>query len=463
VTAVDPEAGSSTAAPDPAPTQAIFLVLTTAELKDSVAGIVESARYRVTTHPSLEGIRIVGPMRPSRTVGQWVRRSGDAGESVWRALRNSIPEVTSGPGANLLLGVAVIDRQPAAVAGRIAALRASPRLQALPLQIHGISMEGQAADGSGGAATSVGVIGNGGADRAAVRDRLDVALLRIIEGALSSAEADPDLLVAEQLLARLFAGRTVQREPAGGVRAVTLSDADESASHASLLSSRTRPHREEPQPSDPVSPPSDVTPNGNRPLRRLYIVAGAGVESRPRKVRRRLGELVGNLDLSLAPSDGGTTGYTWLVSAGNPRFSLPTVRPSGTLTAADLPRGSATHIDMRATMSGVAALVSGHEASFRRRGQALAPAVVVFVLPSATLAGPTTLAAYRAIKNLATVGWLITDSGSRSPSRDVDTATLVHDNDDAANELADALRIAELEASDVDSVLRDLENEMQHR
>lgn len=451
MSAGDPDAGAPTVSPDPAKTQVVFLVLTTAELKDPVAAIVESARYRVTTHPSLEAIRIVGPMRPSRTLGQWVRGSEDVGESVWRALRDTIPAATSGPGANLLLGVAVIDRQPAAVADRIATLRASPRLQALPLQIHGLAIDGPTADESGDAGGAV------------ARDRLDVALLRIIESARSDAEADPDLLVPEPLLARLFAGRTVRREPTAGVRAVTLSDADESAGHARLLASRIRLDPEEPQPSNPAPPPSEVTPGGNRPLRRLYIVAGAGVESRPRKVRRRLGELIGDLDLSLAPSDGETTGYTWLVAAGHPRFSLPTVRPSGTLTAADLPRGSATHVDMRATMRGVATLVSGHEASFRRRGQALAPAVVVFVLPSASLAGPTTLAAYRAIKEIASVGWIITGSGSRSPSRDVDDATLVHDKDDAANELAAALHIAELEASDVDSVLRDLENEMQHR
>ncbi|MDY0910897.1 hypothetical protein [Microbacterium sp. CFBP9034] len=461
MTAGDPEAGSLTAAPDPAQTQTVFLVVTTAELKDSVAGIVESARYRLTTRPSLEGITVVGPVRPSRTVGQWLRGSEDAGESVWRALRDSIPKVTSRQGANLLLGVVVVDRQPDAVADRIAALRASPRLQALPLQIHGLSIDGQAADGSGRAAASRGVEEDEHAVGAAVRDRIDIALLRIMEGALSRAEADPDLLIPEPLLARLFAGRTMQRDLAAGVRGVTLSDTDESSAHARLIASGTRQDAEEPQLSTPAPP--DVTGISHRPLRRLYIVAAAGVESRPRKVRRRLGELIENLDLSLTPSDSETTGYTWLVAAGNPQFSQPTVRPSGTLTAADLPRGSATHVDMRATMRGVAALVSGHDASFRRRGHALTPALVVFVLPSATLAGPTTLAAYRSIKELATVGWIITGSGSRSPSRDVDGATLVHDTDDAANELAAALRIAELEASDVDSVLRDLENEMQHR
>ena len=139
------------------------------------------------------------------------------------------------------------------------------------------------------------------------------------------------------------------------------------------------------------------------------------------------------------------------------------MRPSGTLTATDLPRGGATHVDMRATMRGVAALVRHHEASFRRRGQALTPAVVVFVFPSATLPGPTTLAAYRAIKDLATVGWIITGSGAGSPSRDVDPATLVYDSDDAASELAAAVGLAEVEASRVDSILRDLENEMQSR
>ena len=299
--------------------------------------------------------------------------------------------------------------------------------------------------------------------RAGIRDRLDVDLLRAIESALSDAEADLGLLVPQQLLAGLFDGRTVRAQPSARARAVTLSDADETASHRSLLASRTRPQPAEPQPNEPASSSLGVVPVGDRPLRRVYIVAGAGIESRPRKVRRRLGELIADLDLSLAPSDGETIGYTWLVAADNPRFAFPTVRPSGTLTAADLPRGSATHIDMRATTRGVAALVRGHEASFRRREQALAPAVVVFVFPTATLAGPTTLAAYRAIKDLATVGWIITGSGAGSPSRDVDTATLVYDNDDAANEFAAAVRIAEIEANRVDSILRDLENEMQDR
>ena len=84
-------------APEPAQTQAVFLVLTTAELKDSVGGIVESVRYRVKLHPSLEAIRIVGPLRPSRTCGEWLAAATIREMSVWRACATAIPEVTAGP------------------------------------------------------------------------------------------------------------------------------------------------------------------------------------------------------------------------------------------------------------------------------------------------------------------------------------------------------------------------------
>jgi len=460
VSAEDPRAAATDpvkndpAATEPVETQAVFLVLTTSGLKDSVAGVIESARYRASIQPSLDGVRIVGPVRPARSVGQWLSGSDDTGEAVWRALRSSIPKLRTAPGANLLLGVVVVDRLPSAVADQIAALRGSPRLQALPLRIHGLSIGAKPADENGESKGAV-------ADSATARDRLDGALLRIIQDALSDAEADPELLIPEQLLGRLFDGRTVQREAAAGVRAVTLSDDDESAGHARLLASRFPARPDEPQRNEPARPRADATPESKRPLRRVYIVVGSGIESRPRGLRRRLRQLIADLDLSLAPSDGETDGYTWLVAAGHPTFASPTVRPSGTLTGADLPRGSATRLDMRETMRGVAEMVRGHEASFLRRGQALTPPAVVFVLPSATLAGPTTQAAYRAITDHALVGWIVTGSDSRSPSRDVDRATLVYDKADAANALAAALRAAELEASNVDSILRDLENEMQ--
>ncbi|MEU1972868.1 hypothetical protein ABZ477_14525 [Microbacterium sp. NPDC019599] len=456
----DPESEASSATPSSTP--ALFLVVTTAELKDVVRSATYLARDRVATRPSLEGVTIVGPARSTRTVGQWLRGSDDVGEPVWKALRDSIPDVAVAPGGQLLLGVVVLDRQPTAVADRVAALRASPRLKGVPLQVHGLSVDGRSVD----ADESVGESGRAGrAERnpgATVRDGLDVALLSTIEEAMLGAEEDPALLIPEPMIVELFAGRTVRREPARGVRAVPLRDADEAASHASLLAARTGQRAEEPLASEPAPPLVNAAPVVSRPLRRVYIVAGAGLESRPRKVRRRLGELVESLDRALLSSDSETTGYTWLVAAGTPRFSEPIVRPSGTLKAADLPRSSATSVDMRATMRGVAALVSSNEASFRRRGQPLTPAVVVFVLPSAILPGPTTLGAYRAIKNLATVGWLVTDSAVRTPNRDIDLATLVYDKDDAASELASALRDAELDASDLDSVLRDLENEMQN-
>ena len=143
MSAGDPEADSPTAAPDPAQTQAVFLVLTTAELKDSVAGIVESARYRVTTHPSLEGIRIVGPMRPSRTVGQWVRGSEDRESQSGGPCATAFPRLRQGRVRTCCWASPSSTASPPRSRIASPALRASPRLQALPLQIHGLSIDGR--------------------------------------------------------------------------------------------------------------------------------------------------------------------------------------------------------------------------------------------------------------------------------------------------------------------------------
>jgi hypothetical protein len=179
-----------------------------------------------------------------------------------------------------------------------------------------------------------------------------------------------------------------------------------------------------------LTPPAAPLP----PLRLTYFVIDTSRDAKPRAKSARLTSLVLELDKELVPPNLSKRSDSILVASNYPDLATAP-KPTGTILGSDMWPASGDNLDLSVTMARLRDLIVRNRESKARRKELLTTPLVIFILPTAALFGAATIASYRDIKNLAEVGWLVTDREGPPPSIEIDQERLVFDHPDAVNEI----------------------------
>jgi len=405
--------------------RAVVVVAAPRSLTRVLDPMVKAASRTSASDPSLDGsLLFTGPQRlhapasPRLTIGR-----SDA-HRMLTAWARCLADVSTPATTYTALGVIVVDTDGASVTSRLKALRTSKDLRALPVVVRGVSLSPMTS-----ATPEVTDI-----DESSGPVRLDTVIADVGKQILAEAQATPEFMMPSELVGDVL-GVTMAR-----LSAPVIFDPPTHAEPDNTDQRSTMPER--PEVSEPETAPDDL------PLRLTYIVTALGAEARPRWTRARITDLVLQLDGALVPQDDPITSRTSFVVAGRPDIARKAVS-TGKLERGDICRPSADDLDMTKTMDQVSHLLADDIAACNRRGHKLARPLVIFIMPSATIAGIYCHEYYKKIKKAADIGWLVTNPDAGAPSTAIDASRVVVDKPDAASELLCAMGLSPILAPDV--------------
>lgn len=411
------------------PLLCVVLVACPEDLESTVAGAVRAVDYRVDTDPSLAGsLAFMGPLPLARARRFRPFRGPSDAKRVWAGIRDGLGQVRIGSSVRVAVGLVVVDYDLASLRLRLNQITGSPELLAFPVHIQGVSLT----PARGDIDTNLVVL-----DPAAGPNRLDSVLLERAEAVVQEAEIAGSGVMPARLLAQLVTSVRPVTGPTSTIHAVRMADEEMAAAHEARVEAT---HSAAPMTRPVASRQRTVDDKYHiperLPLRLAYIVLAWGVESRPKEVRRRMISLAQSVDDGLTPTRDWMTSRTTLVAAGQGKDRqrmLMQGAPASSVLGSWRP--TMDYLDMAETMRQLVDLITHDMASYNRRSQPLERPLVAFIMPSAAMSGPKCLSYYRKVKQLADVGWLITDEEAPPPSYEVDSSTLVLDKEDAVNEL----------------------------
>jgi hypothetical protein len=408
----------------------VMIVACPEELEQTVTPLIRSAVYEISTDAFWgDALTVFGPVRLSKLTRWRVLAGTSDSRRVKTALQTHMAEVRLEQLTQVAIGIVVVDQDVPTIEKRMKHLHDSPEFTTLPIHLRGISLR----PSQNSLPSNVTAI-----DRSLGVVRLDNLLIQACRAIMEEAQVAGESTLHSALLTKAIgAGQVSSFNSAAQVAAARLVDEDQAAAHAALLEAAHRVIADPPpaQAMTPLGRDDPYVVTEGLPLRLTYLVVANGAESRPKAIRQRLADLIVGLDQGLIPEPGTIASRTWLVAAGQSATNDPIMRTTGTMRKDDLWRPVSDFLDMTMTMEEIARLVAENKASYERRNQPLVQPLVLFIMPTATLPGARCRSYYRKIRDLADIGWLITDKDAPSPSVEIDTTRLVIDKDDVINEL----------------------------
>lgn len=424
------------------PLLAVILAVCPDEYAKAFRPLVDAAIFQISVDPLLgDALHLAGPLalpKPNR----W-RLFGQSSDSahVRDGLRDRLNSIVLDRDARVALGVIFIEPDVDAVDRAISECQSAQELVGLPVQFRGISLtpilDAERED-MVGINASLGPV------------RFDHLLLDMCRSILATAQTSSSMTMTSGILTRAIGAGSVASSPEEEVTAARLADDEVAETHSALVATTHAPSRA-------LMPESGTIPEHHPrhlphandkyavaeglPVRLTYLVLAMSSESRPSRVRSRVVALARALDRELVPLPGTIASRTVLVAAGQGETRSPVMRVTGNLVESDFWKPAADFLDMTRTMEELVRLVTENIASFERRSQPLVRPLVIFVMPTAAMAGARCLSHYRKLKDLGDIGWIITEKDTTSPSSEVDLHGLVVDKEDVVNELLHAMAI----------------------
>lgn len=415
------------------PLLCVVFVACPEDLKSTVTSVLKAVNYRVATEPSLaDSFAFVGPQTLSRAKRfRAVRRVPDS-KRVWAGIRDGLGRLRIGASTRVAIGVVVVDHDVLSLKARLDQITRSAELAAFPIHLHGVSL----APAKAGATSNIVAL-----DATTEPSRLDSVLLQRAEAIVQETEIAESGAIPAPLLAQFITSVRPVAAPTNAIHAVRMADEEMVTVHearvetAHAAAPTLRPGAPRRQPVD------DKYQTSKKPLRLTYIVFAWGAESRPKGARQRIITLTQGLHDGLQPADDSLASRTTIVAAGQGKDRRRVLGQGQGAVSAILStwRPTMDYLDMAETMRQLTSLMTENLDSYKRRSQPLRTPLVLFIMPTAAMSGSMCQSYYRRIKQLADVGWLITDAQAPSPNYEVEESTLVMDKDDAINELLHAV------------------------
>lgn len=384
-----------------------------------------AARAKVDADPTLfESLDLVGPVVLGKLTKWRFGRGPSDGEQIDEGLRAGLAQADYPSGTRFGLGFVLIGEESTDdLQARLDTIKTSVELAALHPMGRGVSFSNDPLPTADVAPVEM----------LAGVARLDSSIVSAASLIMNQLVTEEPLLIPSDTMSQFVAGlKLVEPDESAG----PLAPPQANNSVVDDRGSATGAHSSEWSSTDaqvavgalpPLAPPPP-------PLRLTYFVIDAGQDSRPRKARARLMELVAKLDKGLMPRDSTIVSETCLIDAVAPgRIREP--KPTGTIRPDDIWRPSNGLLDLAESLTQLHDLMIRHRESRARRRIELARPLVLFVLPTAAMYGARTLIQYRRIKDLADVGWLVTREDGPAPSAEIDPDKLVYDHSDVVNEL----------------------------
>lgn len=391
-------------------------VVTSKGLSQVVEAAVRGTEYSLAADLALaECVKLIGPTELGKRPGGWRPFRESDGRRIREAIREVFSEESFPEDARAAIGVIVVDSDLDTLSRRMPALERHPDFANLPLIWRGVTLDSR--DSPISSST-----------------RLDAVLLQEIASLVQEIERT-NAAVPVELLARLLPEVRATFAEAGMVAAVgnAGTEGDLRPNKTLIIDGTVDPTPPVEADSVAVASEDPYPTTESQPLRLTYVVAGWGLEARPRSVRRRLIEILDELEGGLNAAED-VVSRTTVIAASQGVEKRATVRENWAKTTLGTWRPSTEHLDITATMRDVAELVVENVASYERRSQALTKPLVIFLLPSPTLTGAMCATFYRKIKDIADVGWIV-NGDKKQPSYEIDSETVVRDKEDAVNEL----------------------------